>query len=165
MILEELEKTFTKLSAPTACMVKEALAHLSIHPADLESHIPAPDGLPYGRKVLFRTEAIEIVLICLPPYQESAPHDHGASWGLELVLQGVLTNVIHCVFPDSPHSSCHVKETAATHVPAGDIFFIPCGEVHSIRNQGDIPVISLNFYCPPLSGCREYSLPPVRDHA
>ncbi|MGG1660520.1 cupin domain-containing protein [Brevibacillus sp. NRS-1366] len=45
-----------------------------------------------------------------------------------------------------------------TIVQAGDSCYIASGEIHSIRNNGDTPVISLNVYTPPLRNCRKYQM-------
>ncbi|MEJ8546906.1 cysteine dioxygenase family protein [Brevibacillus borstelensis] len=162
MILEEIRKAFAILTAPTPSEIKEALSRLAPSADALASCMPVPDGLPYGREVLFRTDDVEIVLIYLPPGHESAPHDHGSSFGWECVLQGELININHSVMPDYPHGSAFVNAQEATSVTSGQVYFIEKGQIHAIRNGGQTPVISLNVYSPPLSGCKQYCLPPDR---
>ncbi len=155
MIINELEKAFSKLMRPTPSELKAALASLHATKDQIAPYVLEPtDQLPYGRRVLFRTEEVEIVLIHLPPGQQSHPHDHGQSYGWEYVIQGELHNI---TYMRQPGGGLDVDET--TVILPGEYCFIEQGRIHAICNKSSTPVIALNAYTPPLSGCTMYKAP------
>ncbi|EMT50204.1 hypothetical protein I532_23669 [Brevibacillus borstelensis AK1] len=160
MIVEEIRNAFAILTEPTPSKIKEVLSRLPLSADAFASCMPSSDGLPYGREVLFRTNDVEIVLIYLPPGHESAPHDHGSSFGWEYVLQGEMMNINHSVIPGSSRAPAYVSVQETMSVASGQVYFIEKGQIHAIRNGGQTPVISLNVYSPPLSGCKEYRISP-----
>lgn len=152
MIQALLEKAFGSLSSPTPAELGSALVSLPLSLDTIIPYLPQPADLPYGRKVLLATEHVEIVLILLPPAQESAPHNHGQSFGWEWILSGDLTNVIYTLSEDG-HA---IRPEQAFTVGAGESCFVAPGEIHAIANRGDVPVVSLNAYSPPLRHCRQF---------
>lgn len=149
---ESLERAFGSLRCPTPVELRKALESLTLSMDKIAGHIPEPEGLPYGRKVLYTTPHVEVVLIHLPAQQESVPHNHGESFGWEWIISGTLTNIIFT----SPFEDDRVQPTQATIVTAGECCYIAPGEIHSIRNNGEMPVISLNVYTPPLRNSKQY---------
>ncbi|QRG66881.1 cysteine dioxygenase [Brevibacillus choshinensis] len=152
MIHALLEKAFRSLTCPTAAELRQALESLPIGLESIAPYIPEPTNLPYGRKVLLATEHVEIVLILLPPAEESAPHNHGESFGWEWILSGDLTNIIYSLAEDGHEV---LPEKMVT-VGAGEFCYVAPKEIHAIRNQGETPVVSLNAYTPPLNKCKKY---------
>jgi cysteine dioxygenase len=156
MIHNALENAFGSFITPTPAEVKQALASLPIDMETIAPLIPQPDDLPYGRKVLFATPYIEVILIHLPPAKKSDPHNHGASYGWEWVLTGDLTNVIYAPVPPEQAEGHEVLIVKTNKVSAGDFCFVGPGEIHAIHNEGQTPVISINAYAPPLANCQKY---------
>ncbi|MED1781841.1 cysteine dioxygenase family protein [Brevibacillus fortis] len=154
MNLERLEQAFGSLVSPTPAQLRHALVSLSPCMEQLGPYIPEPLDLPYGRKVLFSTPHVEVVLIHLPTDQESIPHNHGDSFGWEWVVSGTLTNMIYV----QTNNENEVQRAQTTHVSTGECYFVESGEIHAIRNNGQSPVISVNVYSPPLRNCRQYGL-------
>lgn len=152
MIQALLEKAFRPLTCPTASDLRQALESLPISLESITPYIPEPTDLPYGRKVLLATEHVEIVLISLPPAQESVPHNHGESFGWEWILCGDLTNIIYSLAEDG-HA---VRPEKSITVGAGEFCYVAPKEIHAIRNQGEVPVVSINAYTPPLNQCRQF---------
>lgn len=152
MNLQRLEQAFGSLVFPSHAELRQALVSLSLCPEDIASHIPQPEQLPYGRKILYQTPHIEVVLIHLPSMQESVPHNHGDSFGWEWIISGTLTNVVY--LPADREGEVFRAQT--THVNAGDCYYVAPGEIHAIRNNTDPPVYSLNVYTPPLQNSRQY---------
>lgn len=150
---DHFEKAFGSLHSPTPDELRQALASLSLSMESIAKHIPQPEGLPYGRKVLFATPHVEVVLIHLPSNQESVPHNHGDSFGWEWIIAGTLTSITYSLSNDEQDE---VQQVQTTVVHAGNCCYIAPGEIHSIHNDGEIPVISLNVYTPPLRNSRQY---------
>lgn len=149
---ERLEQAFGTLVAPTPAQLKKALVTLSPSIEQLTPYIPEPQSLPYGRKVLYATPHVEVVLIHLPTGQESVPHNHGESYGWEWIVSGTLTNILYV----ETDQADEVQRAQTTHVSTGEYYFVEPGEIHSIRNNGSNPVVSVNVYSPPLHNCRQY---------
>lgn len=152
MIQALLEKAFRPLIRPTSTDLRQALESLPFNAESIAPIIPEPSALPYGRRVLLVTEHVEIVLIQLPPAQESVPHNHGDSFGWEWILSGDLTNVIYSLTEDGHE----VRPEKSITVGAGEFCYVSPGEIHAIRNEGEIPVLSINAYTPPLNHCEQY---------
>ncbi|WP_083955629.1 cysteine dioxygenase [Brevibacillus parabrevis] len=152
MNLERLERAFGSLVCPSPTELWQAVASLAICPEDIASLVPQPEQLPYGRKILYLTPHVEVVLIHLPARQESIPHNHGDSFGWEWVISGTLTNVVY--LPADREDEVFRAQT--THVSAGDCYYVAPGEIHAICNSTDGPVLSLNVYTPPLQNSRQY---------
>lgn len=158
MILDELKDAFGSLAAPSPAELRQALASLPLNRETLAPHIPLPTDLVYGRKVLFATEHVDIVLIYLPPGQQSCPHNHGESCGWEWIISGQLTNVIYTPASEGHAERDEVRKARASRVNPGEFCFVAPGEIHAIHNEGEIPVISVNAYTPPLANLRQYRI-------
>ncbi|MFS0553532.1 cysteine dioxygenase [Brevibacillus sp. 179-C9.3 HS] len=154
MNLKQLEQAFGDLVFPTPAQLRQALVSLSPCLEQLDPYIPEPQNLPYGRKVLFATPHVEVVLIHLPANEGSVPHNHGDSFGWEWIVSGTLTNFIYV----QTDNEDEVQLAQTTHVGTGESYFVEPGEIHAIRNNGHHPVISVNVYSPPLRNSRQYRL-------
>jgi len=154
---DRFEKAFGSLHSPTPAELRQALASLSLSMETIVEHIPQPEGLPYGRKVLFATPHVEVVLIHLPSHQESVPHNHGDSFGWEWIIEGTLTSITYSL---SNAEQDEVQQVQTTIVQAGDCCYIAPGEIHSIHNNKETPVISLNVYTPLLRNSKHYPTSP-----
>lgn len=151
MIREEIQIAFEKLVRPTRTQLKEALSSLRLSKAQLAQYIPEPTELPYGRKVLFRTDDVEIVIINLPPQAQSLPHDHGKSFGCEYIAEGELTNVSFQL-----DSRDQLVVDSVQRIGEVDYCFLEQGLIHAIVNEGENRVVMVNAYSPPLCGCTLY---------
>jgi len=115
---------------------------------DFELPEPPAEGMPYSRKVLFRNEILEVVLLRWNPAAESSIHDHGSSYGIIRVLSGILNFQIY---------DNYLRELALGSVPAIDTFDLPEGIIHKMFNPSRYnEAVSLNFYCPNIDGMSLY---------
>ena len=100
---------------------------------------------PYGRKVLFQNNQIELLLTGWNPGHACWPHTHGGhSEGIVSVLSGEGTFKMFPRLGDINGVKTRVLST-------GNIIFVPRGEVHSMGNDGAEPLICLHTYWPPVS--------------
>lgn len=99
---------------------------------------------PYGRKVLFQNDQIELLLTGWNPGHACWPHTHGGdSEGVVLVLSGEGT---FKTFPDIGN----INRVKTALMSDGNIIYVPQREVHSMGNYGSKPLVCLHLYWPPI---------------
>ncbi|PYI55817.1 cysteine dioxygenase [Paenibacillus flagellatus] len=150
--LQRVEMALSALHKPTLRELRETLSALLCTPEAIAPYVTEPDGLPYGRNVLFRTEEAEAIVVHLPGHTETYIHDHGASFGCAQVVEGVLVNSIYRAVGEN-----EAAFAAETRLSAGQFVLAPPGQVHRMSNPTEGRTVSLHVYAPPLSGARTYS--------
>lgn len=94
----------------------------------------------YARQLVFKSDNVEILLVCWRPGQGSPVHGHGPSDGLMIILEGEITNTTYT----------RDGRKITTVWKAGDIGHTPVGDQHEVKNTSDSNVVSLHVYAPPL---------------
>ena len=94
----------------------------------------------YARHLVFKSDGVEILLVCWRPGQGTPVHDHGVSDGVMIMLEGEITNTTY--FPDG--------QKVTTVWRKGDFGHTPVGSKHEVRNTSAEDVVSLHIYAPPL---------------
>ncbi len=94
----------------------------------------------YARQLAFKTNNMEVILVCWLPGQGSPEHDHGQSEAVIVVLEGELTHTT--IYPDG-------KKVSVT-LGYGDVGYVPTGVKHQIFNHSDHELVTLDIYSPPL---------------
>jgi cysteine dioxygenase len=96
---------------------------------------------PYGRKVLFETDHLEVMVATWTRGRPCAPHDHGGSIGAVRVLQGRSRHHVWRVTDDG------LKRVDESVAGPGDV--VSCGPemVHSMGDDGGaLPLVTLHMY-------------------
>jgi quercetin dioxygenase-like cupin family protein len=94
----------------------------------------------YARNLVFRSDNVEILVVCWKPGQGSPIHGHGPSDGLMIILEGEITNTTYTA--DGRKITTVWSE--------GDVGHTPVGAQHEVKNTSDRDVVSLHIYAPPL---------------
>ncbi len=94
----------------------------------------------YARQLVFRSDHVEILVVCWAPGQGSPVHGHGPSDGLMLILEGEMTNTAYCAN----------GQKVTTVWRPGDIGHTPVASQHEVKNTTTENVVSLHIYAPPL---------------
>jgi cysteine dioxygenase len=136
---------------PSCEQLIDALLSLQVHRELLAEDIPLPIELPYGRKVLYASEDVELILVHLPANADTRIHDHGQSVGAALVLEGQLINVIY----HKDHAG-HASPIGEQRAHSDELFLAERNQIHQMRNPHSERVVSLHLYSPPLSGVQVY---------
>ncbi|MCY1016977.1 cysteine dioxygenase [Pyxidicoccus sp. MSG2] len=117
------------------------------------------DAAGYARRVLDRTDACELLLVCWLPGQVSRVHDHGGSSGVSWVVRGQLQETRYAwggdrLLPD--------ERSAAEE---GDFLLERAETIHRIHNASRHGAVSLHLYAPPMVGMTRYdaSVTPTLD--
>lgn len=94
----------------------------------------------YSRHLVFKSDNVEILVVCWQPGQGSPIHDHGPSDGLMIILEGEITNT----------SYLQDGQKVTTVWPPGFVGHTPVGARHEVKNTSKENVVSLHVYAPPL---------------
>jgi predicted metal-dependent enzyme (double-stranded beta helix superfamily) len=94
----------------------------------------------YARHLVFKSDHVEILVVCWRPGQGSPIHGHGNADGLMIILEGEITNTSY--FPDG-------RKVSSIWGP-GFVGHTPLGVEHEVVNRSDNDVVSLHVYAPPL---------------
>ncbi|NMO23428.1 cysteine dioxygenase [Pyxidicoccus fallax] len=107
-----------------------------------------PEG--YARRVLGRTDACELLLLCWLPGQVSRVHDHGGSSGVSWVVRGKLAETRFAWGGDRlvPASRAGAEE--------GDVLLERPETIHRLHNASRHGAVSLHVYAPPMVGMTRY---------
>lgn len=95
----------------------------------------------YARHLVFKSDNVEIIMVCWRPGQGSPIHHHGPSDGLMVILDGEITNTSY--YPDG--------KKVTTVWRKGDVGHTPIGVSHEVRNNSRDDVVSFHIYAPPLA--------------
>jgi cysteine dioxygenase len=96
---------------------------------------------PYGRRVLFSSPRLEVMLACWNAGRACAPHDHGGSMGVVRLLQG------RCVQTAWRAEGGRLTEVARTRHETGEILACGAEAIHALATDpNDPPMITLHAY-------------------
>ncbi|WP_127587625.1 cysteine dioxygenase [Paenibacillus koleovorans] len=139
------------LQHPTCEQLKTKLAELRVFAPHLLQDLPEPEELAYGRRVLYRNEHVEAILVHLPPGGETLLHDHGQSICTAIVLEGRLLNECY-----EPQADASFTLFASQPIEADGYLVSVPDDFHRMSNPFHDRAVSLHLYAPPLSGVRSY---------
>lgn len=109
------------------------------------------EGEPYGRKVLFRSDILEVMVADWAPNTECAPHDHDTASGVVWLAEGAF---IEKHFRSTDTGLVPAEEGRL--LPARSVMRVNSGVIHSCRSVGT--GLSLHVYWPPILKMRVYDL-------
>lgn len=101
-----------------------------------------------GVRILYETpgDGLFIETVCWQPGRGVAPHDH-RTWGVVIGLDGTEMNTLWRRLDDGSqpgHAELEVAEVVAA--GPGDVIRLMPEDIHSVRNDGDQPSLSLHIY-------------------
>lgn len=110
-------------------------------PAELIAASVRDPSTPYGRRVLFSSPRLEVMIACWNPGDACAPHDHGGSTGAVRILQG------RCVQTSWRPSGGRLVEIGRTTHETGEILSCARDVVHALATDPrDPPMVTLHVY-------------------
>ena len=102
----------------------------------------------FGVTVLHEGENFDLLVetVCWLPGRGVTPHDH-QTWGVVVGLDGVETNVNWRRHDDgSKVGFADLEERNVVTVSRGEYCTFMPNDIHSVRNDGDTPALSLHIY-------------------
>lgn len=152
LLIKRLSDMLSALKRPDVRELKVILSALDCTPELIAPYVSEPEGLPYGRNVLFRSDEVEAIVVHLPARSETYIHDHGCSAGCSLVVEGIMLNTIY-----KADERGEAVYAAQFRVKEGQTLPAPKGQIHQMSNPGARRTVSLHLYSPPLSGAKTYT--------
>jgi cysteine dioxygenase len=152
-LLQRIKEQLGCLEAPSPYELRQALIKLNATKEDLTPFLLEAGEKPYSRKLLYKNDVVEVLVMNWSKEIDCAPHDHGQSMGWIQVVAGESNHTIYRVeegkVPDS-----YMKRKEA----GGTIFFAPKRIVHKMGSAEEEPLITLHVYSPPISGMKVYDV-------
>jgi cysteine dioxygenase len=150
-LTSKVKTVLDSLISPSKAELKDALLRLGITLDDL-AHLPEPlKGLPYNRKLLYKNEEVELLMMNWSQL-ECAPHDHGNSHGWIQVLSGTSLNTVYEIrgngLPAELFHEYHHK---------GKFYYAPKKAIHKMmKASNNTDMVTLHLYSPPITGMIVY---------
>jgi cysteine dioxygenase len=154
--LADVVHHFRRRSSDRGQRVARALAHPAFSVEALRDYLAEPGANPYGRRLVFQDEYIEVILMNWGANAVSLPHDHGQSEGWVRVLCG---SALHGQYRDEEGEVRRVDEQR---IATGTIFHAPVGLVHHMANATAQPLVTLHCYFPPIHRMAVFDLEAAR---
>lgn len=148
--LLKLERVMSTLPVIDKQSVEFALLQLQPVLQDVQAYILAPQGLEYGRNVLFKNEKVEVLLVFLPHFAKTLVHDHGVSSGWIYVVEGSVLNLIYSKYKKE------VNYEKNEFYKNGEIFSVKGDTTHAMYNPTYTSTVTLHVYSPPLGTGQVY---------
>ncbi len=151
-LTNRIKNVLNPLKNPSKAELKDALLQLGLTIDDLKQLPEPPHGKPYNRKLLYKNEEVELLVMNWSQL-ECAPHDHGSSHGWIQVLSGTTRNSVYEIMgnglPTELFHEYHQK---------GKYFFAPKKAIHKMKASNHTDLVTLHLYSPPIIGMIVYDL-------
>ncbi|KKI89050.1 hypothetical protein WQ54_27875 [Bacillus sp. SA1-12] len=148
----KIKNVLDALKNPSKDELKDALLQLNMTLDDL-AHLPEPsNGKPYNRKLLYKNEEVELLVMNWSEL-ECAPHDHGNSSGWIQVLSGTSCNSVYEV-----NENGLPVELFHQYYQKGTSFYAPKKAIHKMKASNHSDLVTLHLYSPPITGMIVYDL-------
>jgi cysteine dioxygenase len=150
-LLETIEQAFHNVKDPSPHELRARIAELELTVEKIAEYISQPSHLPYGRRLLFQSDAVEAILIHLPAGSQTFIHDHGASVGCARILEGQMTNIVYNLDREG-----YAYELGRSTVNPYGFVQAPYGQIHQMSNEGRERMVSFHVYAPRMTGMKRY---------
>jgi quercetin dioxygenase-like cupin family protein len=129
---------------------------MSAIPLDLENPMTAlvnrTVATGRGQRRIYRDAHVDLWLVEWRPGQATELHDHGGSAGAFVVASGTLTEA---VLEPADGLTDRLRERRRG---TGDVVSFGPRHIHSLRNSGDEPAVTVHLYRSPLTRMNYYDL-------
>lgn len=151
---ELIERLNSQTSPPTLEQLNLWVSSVEIDDVDLEPYIGFKEG-NYWRHRVCRNDAVEMLVICWRPGQQTPIHDHNGSHGVVRVHQGLMGETIFAY--DSDKGLDHDMDREC---PVGTVTGAEVPDIHQLGNPASSgqDLITVHVYAPPLGVLRTYKL-------
>lgn len=151
--LGALTETLSALREPPPLGELNAwLKKVEVDAAELLPHVGFKAGT-YARHLVFRSEFIEMLVLCWRPGQRTPIHDHNGSYGAVRVLEGVIWETMFTLSETSGLAYHSSREWTRGDVTGADV-----PDIHQLGNPevSGQDLITLHLYAPPLRTINTY---------
>lgn len=152
-IQERIDRLFNSLVRPSPAELIKAIEILDIDIEDLSTSLGPAGVFPYHRKLLFKNDQTEVLVMNWANGRVCSPHDHGESFGLIEIVTGTATHHLYTLNQiDSPvqyHSRVEAKKSR---------YFMARNSIHAMGNLTEDLLVTLHIYTPPIYNMKVYDL-------
>jgi cysteine dioxygenase len=148
----KVKHIFDPLVKPTSKELKVAMEQLDVKMDDVHPYLADPHTFPYGRKLVYKSEHVEALVMNWNDRIECSPHDHGDSYGWVAVVGGKTTHKLYKIDPETEMPIIHKVEITK------EPFFAHKKQIHSMVNNEEEPLVTFHVYAPPIQGMKVYDL-------
>lgn len=152
-LTQRIAGVFGGMNAPGHRQLWAGVEACRITMEDLEPLLPVPSIYPYGRRPLYASEHLELLVMNWATSRECAPHDHGQSCGWVVVMDG---EAKHAVFKVNARGTPILSRESR--VQSGTRLFAPRGLIHSMGNPTTGRLVTLHAYAPRITRMKVYDL-------
>ena len=149
-----IERLNSATSPPTLAELNDWVSSVEILDRDLEPYLGFKEG-NYWRHRVFRNAAVEMLVICWRPGQQTPIHDHNGSHGVVRVHQGLMSETIFKYDEEKGLSYDTGREC-----PAGTITGAEIPDIHQLGNPqaSGQDLITVHVSSPPLGVVKTYKV-------
>ena len=149
---ELIEKLQSQQEQPTLAEIRSWLENVDISTDSLSPYLGFKDG-NYCRHLVYRSDILEMLVVCWQAGQKTPIHDHNGSHGAVRVHEGILWETIFHY--DDQRGLCYrtARECLSGEVTGADI-----PDIHQLGNPdvSERNLITIHIYSPPLGVLRTY---------
>jgi cysteine dioxygenase len=151
---ELAERLKHQTSPPTLEQLNLWVSSVEIDNVELEPYIGFQEG-NYWRHRVCRNDAVEMLVICWRPGQQTPIHDHNGSHGVVRVHQGLMGETIFAYDSDKG-----LRHDTDRECPVGTVTGAEVPDIHQIGNPASSgqDLITVHVYAPPLGVLKTYKL-------
>lgn len=152
--LGALVERLTALSrTPSLEELKSWLQEVEVEDAELRPFVGFKAGT-YARHRVFRSEFVELLVLCWRPGQQTPIHDHNGSYGMVRVCEGVMWETLFEMGDDG------LRYLRAREWRPGETTGADVPDIHQLGNPevSGQDLITLHLYAPPLGSINTYHL-------
>ncbi|SFX21233.1 cysteine dioxygenase [Thermoactinomyces sp. DSM 45891] len=142
-------QTMCRLIRASDCTIDRITPYLTAPVAPLE----------YGRNQIYCSDLFEVIVLHVPSKVETPVHDHGEACCCVHVIKGSVLNRVY-----RKHANETLEILSSKHFTADEFFYSPHGQIHSMYNPTDQPIVTLHVYTPPISGNHIYPNNVLQSH-
>lgn len=149
-----VEQLQAQTTPPTLEQINSWLSNVDISRLDLEPYIGFKEG-NYWRHRVCRNDAVEMLVICWRPGQQTPIHDHNGSHGVVRVQEGLMWETIFTF--DGVKGLCYDN---GRECPTGTVTGADVPDIHRLGNPEDSrqDLITVHVYAPPLGVLKTYKV-------
>jgi cysteine dioxygenase len=154
MLSDRIARCFSSPATYDANTLRARILEISATPEEVLPYLVAPEDKPYGRRLIYRNDQLEVLVMNWSPTEPCLPHDHGGSCGWVQLVTGA---VEHTVCGRTRSGALTLARRTIERAPG--LIYASAGMVHLMRTaEDDVPTVTLHFYSPPISGMRVFDL-------
>ena len=153
-IEEKLLEKLDLISNITPEKLEQLIKEFNFNLRDLITYLNPPECKPYGRKIIYKSEQIECLLMTWGINRKCQIHSHGSqTCGFIKVMKGTVANYNYKKGCDNS-----LIQISSNIYSTGDLFFVPSGILHQMHSITQEQLITLHFYVPPITSMKIYDV-------